>query len=283
MKVKYDVATTAFFKRLEDEWEPQPKFLLTGHGIKEITARYAIKEKAKMENNLILHCGARKVSRDELRDVLTPKPTMSWRPVPHYEVAELVTHVAKHRGYELVKEEYGLAGDGMKMFGVLNFANPGGSGCTRALGIRNSHDKRFALGLVVGERIAVCDNMSFGGEVVIRRKHTARIEIEELIPGAFDKLGEQYVRFERRIETMKLEMLSADQARVITVMAAEIKAIPSSDIVPVLDEFREPQHAEFKEPTKWSLYNSFTETAKKYSPMRADFCYRRLAGLFDLK
>ncbi|MFZ2657663.1 MAG: DUF932 domain-containing protein [Victivallales bacterium] len=283
MKPKYDDATTAFFKRLENEWEPQPRFLLTGHGIKEILSKYETKEKAKMENNLILHCGARRVSRDELKDVLTPKPTMSWRPVPHYEVAEFVTHVAKRRGYELVKEEYGLTGDGMKMFGVLNFANPGGSGCTRALGIRNSHDKRFALSLVVGAQITVCDNLAFGGEVVIRRKHTSRIEIEELIPGAFDKLGEQYVRLERRIDGMKLEAVSIDEARVITVMAAEIRAIPSCDIVPVLDEFKEPRHEEFREPTKWSLYNSFTETAKKYSPARADFCYRRLAGLFGMQ
>ena len=32
----------------------------------------------------------------------------------------------------------------------------------------------------------------------------------------------------------------------------------------------------------WSLYNGFTETAKKYSPMRADHCYRSLAKLFGL-
>jgi len=283
MKVKYDEATTAFFRRLENEWEPQPKFLLTGHGIKEILSKYETKEKAKMENNLILHCGARKVSRDELKDVLTPKPTMSWKPVPHYEVAEFVTHLAKRRGYELVNEEYGLTQDGMKMFGVLNFAPHGNPEYTRALGIRNSHDKRFALGLVVGEKIVCCDNLAFGGEVVIRRKHTSRIEIEELIPGAFNKLGEQYIRLERRIDGMKLETISIDQARVITVMAAEIKAIPSCDIVPVLDEFKEPRHQEFSEPTKWSLYNSFTETAKKYSPPRADICYRKLADLFGMK
>ncbi|OGV40389.1 MAG: hypothetical protein A2X48_23565 [Lentisphaerae bacterium GWF2_49_21] len=236
-----------------------------------------------MNNSLILHCGARTATRDELKDVLTPKPTMSWKPVPHYEVAEFVTHVAKHRGYEIVKEEYGLTGDGMKMFGVLNFANGGSTGCTRALGIRNSHDKSFALGLVVGERIAVCDNMAFGGEVVIHRKHTSRIEIEELIPQAFDRLAYQYVRLEERIGEMKIEAVSVDQARVITVMAAEIKAIPSCDILTVLKEFKEPRHEEFSDPTKWSLYNGFTETAKKYSPARADYCYRRLAGLFGMK
>ena len=223
------------------------------------------------------------MTRDELKEVLTPKPTMSWKPVPHYEVAEYVAHVAERRGYNIVSEEYGLNPTGRQMFGVLNFAPDGNPEYTRALGIRNSHDKSFALGLVVGEKIICCDNLSFGGEVVIHRKHTSGIEIETLIPEAFDRLGEQYLRLEERIGSMKLEMLSIDEARIVTVMAAEMKAIPSCDILEVLNEFKIPKHQEFSEPNKWSLYNSFTETAKKYSPARADSCYRRLAELFDMK
>ena len=42
------------------------------------------------------------------------------------------------------------------------------------------------------------------------------------------------------------------------------------------------RHEEFAEPTRWSLLNAFTETAKKYSPARADQCYRSLTRLFGL-
>jgi hypothetical protein len=135
-------------------------FMLTGHGIKEIRAKYATKEKAEMENALLLHGGERRVSRDELKEVLTPKPTMSWKPVPHYEVAEYVAHIATRRGYNIVSEEYGLSPTGRKMFGVLKFAPEGNPEYTRALGIRNSHDKSFALGLVVGVNVMVCSNLA---------------------------------------------------------------------------------------------------------------------------
>ncbi len=237
-----------------------------------------------MNGELVLHCGAEKVSRADLMDVATPRPTETWRPVPHYEVAELVASEAKRRGYEIVKEEYGLTRRGDRMFGVLRF-KPENTGLeyTRALGIRNSHNKQFALGLAAGMSVFCCDNLSFSAEVTIHRKHTSGIEISELIPEAFEKLAYQYVRLEERINGMKLEVVSIDAARVITVMAAEIRAIPSCDIIEVLNEFKQPRHEEFREPTKWSLYNSFTETAKKYSPARADSCYRRLAGLFDMK
>ncbi len=264
-------------------WEPQPKFLITGNGLKEITGIY--RRNGDM-SNLMLHCGATKVDREGLRNVLTPEPTASWKPVPHCEIAEMVVHEARHRGYEIVKEEYGLNPSGTKMFGVLRFSPEDKIDkpeFTRALGIRNSNDKQIAFGLAAGMSVFCCDNLAFSGEITIHRKHTSGIEIEELIPQAFDRLAFQYMRLEERIDGMKIESVTIDQARVITVMAAEIKAIPSCDIIEVLDEFKEPRHEEFKEPTKWSLYNSFTETAKKYSPVRADFCYRRLAGLFDLK
>jgi hypothetical protein len=65
-------------------------------------------------------------------------------------------------------------------------------------------------------------------------------------------------------------------------VAAEMKAIPSCDILPVLDEFRKPRHEEFKARTRWSLLNAFTETAKKYSAPRFDLCQRKLSELFKL-
>ncbi len=237
-----------------------------------------------MDGELVLHCGAEKVSRADLMNVATPFATETWRPVPHYEVAELVANEAKRRGYEIIKEEYGLTPKGDRMFGVLRF-KPENSGLeyTRALGIRNSHNKQFALGLAAGMSVFCCDNLSFSGDITIHRKHTSGIEIETLIPEAFDRLGEQYLRLEERIAGMKLEMLSIDEARVVTVMAAEIRAIPSSDIIPVLQEFKQPRHSEFSLPNRWSLYNSFTETAKTYSPARADKCYRGLANIFDLR
>ena len=66
------------------------------------------------------------------------------------------------------------------------------------------------------------------------------------------------------------------------ICTAERQAIPSCDILTVWKEFKHPRHEEFSEPTRWSLLNAFTETAKKYSPARADLCYRGLTRLFGL-
>ena len=82
---------------------------------------------------------------------------------------------------------------------------------------------------------------------------------------------------------MKAEAVTEQEARLLTVKAALAGAINSSDIVPIVREYEEPHHPEFAERNRWSLYNAFTETAKKYTPPRADVCYRRLGGLFGLR
>lgn len=83
-------------------------------------------------------------------------------------------------------------------------------------------------------------------------------------------------------EDLKLQYLKDDQARAAIVKAAEAGAVNSCDIVPVFKEFKAPQHEEFADPTRWALLNAFTENAKKYSPARADVCYRGLTRLFGL-
>ena len=58
--------------------------------------------------------------------------------------------------------------------------------------------------------------------------------------------------------------------------------INSSDILPTFREFKQPSHEEFREPTRWSLLNSISETIKKYSPQRVDHSYIALNRAFGL-
>lgn len=234
-------------------------------------------------NGLMLHCGAARVTRDQVRLVPTPAATPTWKPIAHAEIATLVADTAASRGFRIAGEEYGLNPSGSKLFGVLRFHPDGQPDYTRALGFRNSHDKSLALGLTAGLSVFVCDNLCFGGETVLYRRHTCRVDVQSLVLTAFDSLTGQFERLELNVTRLRAERIGEDDARLLVVRAAELGAIPGSDILPVLNGFRHPVHAEFAEPTRWSLYNSFTETAKSYSPARADRCYHTLAPIFGLQ
>ena len=223
------------------------------------------------------------VSRDEVARTDTPGSTATWRPVPHIDVIEAVTKVVRTHGWEIEGEKYGLAREGQKMFGVMEIARSSSPEWHRCVGIRNSHDKSFAVGLSAGIVVCVCTNMAFGGTTVIKRRHTSGIILAELIDRAVASLEDDFLTTETVCEDLKdIYLKNDDEARSCIVRAAELGVINSCDILPVYREFKARSHEEFAEPTRWSLMNALTETVKKYSPQRVDHSYLALNRAFGL-
>jgi len=223
------------------------------------------------------------VSRAEVARTDTPCSTATWRPVPHIDVIEAVTEVIRAHNWSIEGEKFGLASDGRKMFGVMEIARSSSPEWHRCVGIRNSHDKSFAVGLSAGVVVCVCSNLAFGGTTVIKRRHTSGIVLAELIDRAVASLEDDFLTTESVCEDLKdVYLKNDDEARSSIVRAAELGVINSCDILPAFREFKSPSHEEFAEPTRWSLLNSITETIKKYSPQRVDHSYLALNRAFGL-
>ena len=234
-------------------------------------------------SNLMMSGGGEIVDRETVALVETPQGTESWKPVPHIEVIEAVSEVVKAHNWQITEEQFGLAREGQKLFGVMKINRSSSSDWVRCIGLRNSHDKSFSVGLSAGISVMVCSNMAFGGSTVIKRRHTSRIELTQLVDMAVNELENEFLMMEEVCEKMKvLYLKDDDEARSRIVRAAEIGAINSCDIVPVFREFKHPRHEEFAEPTRWSLLNAFTETIKKYTPQRVDYSYATLNRAFGL-
>ena len=230
----------------------------------------------------LMMCEGKYVGRNEIAVVPTPTGTTSWKPVPHMDVIDAVTEVVKAHNWQILDEQYGLAREGQRMFGVMRINNSSSREWSRCIGIRNSHDQSLSVGLAAGISVMCCSNLAFGGAMVLKRRHTSRIELGNLVLTAVDELEMEFLNLETVSEDLKLHEVRADEARAVIVRAAEVGAVNSCDIVPIFREFQKPRHEEFAEPTRWSLLNAFTEHAKKYSPGRADVCYRGLTRLFGL-
>ena len=231
---------------------------------------------------LMIDSNAKFVGRDAIARVPTPAATASWKPIPHVEVIDAVTDMIQAHRWRILDEQYGLARDGQRMFGVIRINRSSSTEWSRCIGIRNSHDQSFAVGLTAGISVTVCSNLAFGGSMVLKRRHTSRIELNGLIVEAINSLEMEFLTLENIAEDLKTGSLGDDETRAVIVRAAEAQAINSSDILSVWKEFKDPRHEEFAEPTRWSLLNAFTENAKKYSPARADVCHRNLTRLFGL-
>jgi hypothetical protein len=97
-----------------------------------------------------------KLTRAELAQVPTPAGTATHKPIPHIEVVERLTETLGFRQIGVVRDEYAVSSDGMRMFGVMDLTT-GFEGCRFAIGLRNSHDKSFRLSCTVGLRCFVCE------------------------------------------------------------------------------------------------------------------------------
>ncbi|HEX8800927.1 MAG TPA: hypothetical protein VF772_20060 [Terriglobales bacterium] len=71
---------------------------------------------------------ASKLTREELARVATPAATATHKPVPHIAVVEKLIEALSFRQIGVVREEYAVSSDGMKMFGVMDLSS-GFQGC----------------------------------------------------------------------------------------------------------------------------------------------------------
>jgi hypothetical protein len=137
---------------------------------------------------LIAHCGAHKVTRDELMEIPIPQGTKTHQPLSHYQIVEALEEALIFRYLKVLREEFAISQDGMKMFGVMEL-NAEFSGCRFSIGLRNSNDKSMRLGLTVGYRVFVCDNMAFSGDFTpLSHKHTNNLLLQDAISIAVDRI-----------------------------------------------------------------------------------------------
>ena len=100
----------------------------------------------------------------------TPAATATHKPIPHIAVVEKLIEAFGFRQIGVVREEYAVSSDGLRMFGVMDLSS-GFDGCRFAIGLRNSHDKSFRLSCTVGLRLwRARHNLSYAQQVNMRSR-----------------------------------------------------------------------------------------------------------------
>src|SRR5437879_1426653 len=167
------------------------------------------------QSQLITQCGSRKLSREELAVIPTPEGTPTHRPLPHHEIVEALVETLSFRHISIVRDEYAVSKDGMKMFGVLDLETVF-QGCRFAIGLRNSNDKSMRLALTVGYRVLVCDNMAFHGDFTpVLAKHTKHLSLIDTLSVGVDRMQRDFEPMRRQVEAWRASQLSDEAAKLV--------------------------------------------------------------------
>src|ERR1700674_3633184 len=228
------------------------------------------KEKTCMDQSqLLAHCGSNKLTREQLNCIPTPEGTPTHHPLGHPLVVEALLEALAFRHISVMRDEYAVSQDGMKMFGVLDLET-GFEGCRFSIGVRNANDKSMRLAMTVGYRVFVCDNMAFQGDFSpVLAKHTKNFSLIDAVSVGVDRMQRNFEPMWRQIRIWRESLIADESAKLVIYQAfveGELEA-PKHLARRVHDLYFNPQFEEFAPRTQWSLANAFTSAFKELDPI----------------
>lgn len=228
---------------------------------------------------LISHCGTKLVGRQDLLQLTTPEATETHKPIGHAELVGALVETLGFRRLAVVEDQYAVSPDGMRIFGVLAL-DLEENGVRVSIGIRNSHDKSFALGITVGYKVFVCDNLGFHGDFqTVTRKHSKNLVLNDILAIAIDRMQRNFSPMLRRVNAWKGHELPDVSAKLVIYQAFVEGGldVPKHLADDVHRLYFEPEHEEFRPRTMWSLSNAFTSAFKLLDPIPRFKATARLA------
>jgi len=218
---------------------------------------------------LLAHCGTEKLTREQLVEILPPEATDTHKPIAHIHLVNSILESLSFRHINVVREEYAVSPDGMKLFGCLDLETLG-EGFRFSLGLRNANDKSMRLGLVVGVRVICCDNMCFSGDFEpVLAKHSKHFDLNSALAIGMESMQRNFKPMAEQIDRWRASQITDTQAKEIVYRAFiedELEA-PKHLAKFVHQNYFNPPHPEFAPRTLYSLQNGFTEAFKALDPI----------------
>ncbi|HVB33699.1 MAG TPA: DUF932 domain-containing protein [Patescibacteria group bacterium] len=218
---------------------------------------------------LLSHHNTELLSRSQLATIPAPEATDTFKPISHIDLVQSVLDGLSYRHINIVKDEYAVSEDGMKLFGILELEQ-GFDGARYSLGIRNANDKSMRLAMTVGFRVFVCDNMAFWGDFTpVLHKHTKNFNLMDAIAVGLDRMQRNFEPMRSQVLAWREAQLTDENAK-LTIYRAFIEGdldVPKHLARAVHSLYFEPQHQEFAPRTVWSLQNAFTSAFKELEPI----------------
>jgi hypothetical protein len=234
------------------------------------------------------NAGGVRRTRDEPAALTTPAATPTWKPVPYADLVGEPLRGLERQGVHVARGEYDTAGrDDARLFGVTDLRIPDldTPDFSMALGLRGANDKSMAISVIAGARVFGCDNLALSGgsgAVVLRKRHTSRLDLAAVVPGAIDAFLERAGTFRLDIDRMRTHALSDGRGKEILHDAFADGVLPLQ-LFPVVSRLYladDAQRERFPDRTLRSLNNAFTYGVKFLRPASQHEAGLRIGRLF---
>jgi hypothetical protein len=217
---------------------------------------------------------SRNIQLEGLREVELKRPDRAgayWQGIPHYDLSTTIIEAVRNRGWEIGEMQFALSPDQADLAGAMELKVPGINidGIGLGLGFITSNMMRTSLRLMVGGRVTICSNGLVTGEIILKTKHTSRLDLGLKVVPALDSYEKRARRIEERVTNWKSAHLKEDDVNGILMNAGRSKVIPWSRVGKVDAEFKTPSFDyKTEKDTAWDLLNAFTHIVKESPPLQ---------------
>lgn len=261
-----------------------------------------------MSNTLMLHCGGKPATFEEVCDVEIPEQTATYRPVPHGDLVRLCrSRMEREFGLASPVEQFGMNKEGKQFFGTLTYDLGGdnrvdlsafaGNGIERdavvkaygfSIALRNSIDKSLKAAVAGGLNTFNCDNLTIhGSSFTILLPHTKNVweSLKTQVMGRVADAASQYVRTVRFVEGMKRVSVDSSRGYEKLGLARGRGILTGSQFERAVQAWRGTMKED--DPfydmryTAYALYQSFTEGLKLGSVARKMDQYTGVSDFFE--
>jgi len=220
---------------------------------------------------MITVCG-NKVDRSELKSIHVshlPNAGRRWKPINHEELASSIEAEFRRREIEITSQVWSVEKNGASLVGGLDvrfpkaYGIPDIPGLNYSFGVSHANDQTRSLRFGVGSRVMVCQNGVVTGLLVLNRKHTTGLDLQQEVSGGIDRYIDESRKVQHIVNEMQERWMSDVRACRALVQAGRRGLLPWSHLRAVDREWRNPRHDEFKPRTAWSLYNALCKAQHK--------------------
>lgn len=227
-------------------------------------------------SSLVAHRGSVIVPYGNLNQYgKVPEKTKTYTPVPHKFLVETILETIDKTDARF-SVETAVNNNGNQLFGVVKFDDG------RAIGFRNSYDKSLALGMCVGSRVFVCDNLAFHGDITIHALHSGRLDVERLTQHTLSNTVVRHHAFQKEIEVFKNIPMNSTHVELIAKALSQFRLVDKAMIGEIAREFVSPHFEDFKDANVWSAYNAVTYCLKRSPVYKALQAYTGTHRLMEL-
>jgi hypothetical protein len=215
----------------------------------------------------------RKVSEDAFLNHPLPPQTETYVPISNELLIRLIRQEAAQRELVITGKGYRANRANTEFVAMMTMGNEE-QGISKMIGVRNSTNKKYAVGFVAGAIVLVCGNGMISGDIVTFRRHTGSVEedLKEMVAEVFDQL---LPNFEKLSEDTKLlkstELTRNDALDLIADLYFNEKLLNTTQMSVIRESIYLDKNFAFPEdPTlpipAWNVYNQITSALKHSAP-----------------